>query len=222
MPHIQTSDQETLDLGFGGFTCNWGAHIAGLYETTAERDGIIFGFLHRGDLDGDLQLYAPSERPIDQFHDDYTARFPDCAGHTRSAGRFRIIPARELYYPDGTFSPWDMDRGLDAFYTESRQDGGRNIRATAEMCWALHSVPGAEHLMAYEARLNFFIPGKPWISICLYDVTRFSGKIIMQVLQTHPYVFNGGVITENPYYQDPARWLAANAPEFLNENRPAE
>ncbi|MFP4053584.1 MAG: hypothetical protein ACLFV7_06955 [Phycisphaerae bacterium] len=35
--------------------------------------------------------------------------------------------------------------------------------------------------MAYESRSNYFIPGKPWISICLYNVTRFSGADIMNV-----------------------------------------
>jgi len=40
--HFQTSDQEKLELGFGGYTCNWGLHICGLYETEKERDEIIF------------------------------------------------------------------------------------------------------------------------------------------------------------------------------------
>jgi hypothetical protein len=76
--------------------------------------------------------------------------------------------------------------------------------------------------MAYESRLNYFIPGKPWVSICMYNVTRFSGKTIMQVLQTHPFTINGGIITENPFYQDPAKWLEKNAPEFLPHNNPNE
>ena len=72
-----------------------------------------------------------------------------------------------------------------------------------------------EHLMAYEARLNFFIPGKPWISICLYNVTKFDGGVILNVLRTHPWVLNQGVLTENPYFQEPTDWLSRHAPEFL-------
>jgi hypothetical protein len=84
------------------------------------------------------------------------------------------------------------------------------------MVWALEAIPGVEHLMAYESRLNYFIPGKPWISICMYNLTKFSGSTIMGVLRTHPYAINGGVITENPYYQNPDEWLARNAPQFLS------
>jgi hypothetical protein len=70
--------------------------------------------------------------------------------------------------------------------------------------------------MAYEARLNYFIPGKPWMSICMYNLSRFDGKTIMNVLQTHPYTISkGGIVTKNPYYVHPDIWLAENAPEYL-------
>lgn len=214
--HVHTSDQSTLRLGIGDYTCNWGVHIAGLYETEAERDDILLGFLHEGALARDLQLYCMTERSIADFGTSYEDKFDDRTVPLLGDERvFRLKTARELYYPTGIFSPWDMDDGLNAFFADSQRHGPRNVRATAEMAWALEAIPGSEHLMAYESRLNYFVLDKPWISICLYDVTRFSGAVIMDVLRTHPYTINGGVITENPYYQNPDVWLAANAPEFL-------
>ncbi|MCP4536326.1 MAG: hypothetical protein GY832_04195 [Chloroflexi bacterium] len=212
--HIKTSDQPTLELGFGNYTCNWGVHMAGLYETEEEIDQIIMGYLHQGDLDGDLQLYCPTGRSKEDFVQTYGQHYPDCCDHTSDSDLFQLLATQELYYPNGVFSPWAMDDGLNDFFSASQKDGPRNVRATAEMDWALEAIPGVEHLMAYESRLNYFIPGKPWISICLYNVTKFSGAVIMDVLRTHPYTINGGVITENPYYQDPDVWLAQNAPEF--------
>jgi hypothetical protein len=35
------------------------------------------------------------------------------------------------YYPDGTFSPWAMDEGLNEFYRESQEDDLRKIRGEA-------------------------------------------------------------------------------------------
>lgn len=216
--HIKTSNQATLKLGFGNYSCNWGVHIAGLYETEAERDKILMGFLHQGNLEGDLQLYCPVERTPAGFKQAYSHRYPECAPHLADDNRFQLLSARSLYYPTGVFSPWAMDDGLEAFFVVSQQKGSRNIRATTEMVWALEVIPGVEHLMAYESRLNYFIPGKPWISICLYNLSRFSGSTIMDVLRTHPYTISGGIITENPYYQDPAIWLAKNAPQFLSHS----
>lgn len=213
--HIQTSEQERLELGFGDYTCNWGVHICGLYETEAERDEIIFGFLRQGDIAGDLQFYVPAERTREDFVNRYAMLCDNCKDHVHNEDRFRLSSVKDLYYPEGTFSPVAMDEGLDNFYENSQRSGRRNIRATTEMVWALEAVPGVEHLMAYESRLNYFINNKPWISICLYNLTKFNGVVIMQALRTHPYMISKGVVTENPFFQDPDDWLRENAPQFL-------
>lgn len=213
--HIKTSDQEKLNMGFGGYTCNWGLHICGLYETEAERDEIIFGFLHQGAIEKDKQLYCPEEHSREEFIEKYGKFYPECKHHPHDPALFTIRGAKEFYYPGGTFSPLAMDKSLNEYFNESQKNGRRNIRATAEMVWALEAIPGVEHLMVYESRLNYFIPEKPWISVCMYNVNKFSGSTIMNVLRTHPYTISGGVITQNPYYQDPDEWLRQNAPEFL-------
>jgi hypothetical protein len=165
-----------------------------------------------------MQLYCPVERTPEEFYTDFPVYCPECSDHIHDPNHFSLLPAKELYYPDGTFDPWAMDDGLNAFYNSSQKDGHRNIRATAEMVWALDAIPGIEHLMAYEARLNYFIPGKPWISICMYNVNKFSGSLIMNVLRTHPFTINSGIITKNPFFIHPDKWLAENAPEFIERN----
>lgn len=212
--HIQTSDQEKLELGFGGYTCNWGLHICGLYETSEERDEIIMGFLHEGDLKNDLQIYFPCERTEEDFKVQYGNRYPECRDHVHNPDLFSVNSYREFYFPDGKFSPLRMLKGHEEYFLNSQNKGKRKIRATAEMVWALQAIPGVEYLMAYESILNFFIPGKPWISICLYNITKFSGSIIVNVLRTHPYTISGGVITQNPYFIDPDKYLAQYYPDF--------
>jgi hypothetical protein len=213
--HVKTSDQPELRLGFGDWTANWGVHVCGLYESEKERDDIILGFLNQGDREGDLQLYCPSERSVDDFRAEYAHRYPDCGRRLDDQDCFQISSPRDLHYPDGVFSPWAMDAALNAFFVESQAKGPRNVRASAEMAWALEAVPGVEHLMAYESRLNYFIPGKPWVSICLYNVAKFSGSTVMNVLRTHPFTITGGMVLENPYYMDPDLWLSEFAPQFL-------
>ncbi len=215
--HIKTSELASFELGFGGYTCNWGVHMCGLYETEEERDSIIFGLLSQGFKNNDLNFYCPSERNSNDFISEYSSAHPDYSSCLSNQDSIVISSPKDLYYPQGTFSPLDMDERLDSFYTHSQSKGPRNVRATAEMVWALEAIPGREHLMVYESRLNYFISRKPWISICLYNITRFTGDIIMQVLRTHPYTISKGVITENPFYQDPDDWLAEYAPEFLKK-----
>jgi hypothetical protein len=205
--HIQTSEQEKMNLGFRDYTCNWGTHICGLYETERERDEIIMGFLHEGDTNGDFQIFIPSEQTGEEFGSKYCEQYPECCSHVHDNELFTLVKPEEFYYPDGKFDRFRMIESHNEYFNNSQANGKRYIRATAEMVWALKQMPGIENLMAYEASLNYFFPGKPWISICLYNVNRFSGNIIMNVLRTHPYVISGGIIMANPYFMDPGEWL---------------
>jgi hypothetical protein len=215
--HIKTSDQEIMQLGIGNYSCNWGLHLCGLYETDKERDEIIFGFLRQGYLDGDKQLYCPVERSPENFYSEFSVFCPECQDQLHNTDHFNLLAAKDLYYPSGEFDPWYMDSALNEYYIASQSKGKRNIRATAEMSWALEAIKGIEYLFAYESRLNYFIPGKPWISICMYNIAKFSGALIMNVLRTHPFTISGGVITKNPFFENPDVWLAKNAPQFLKD-----
>lgn len=215
--HIHTSDQsETLSLGFCDDTCNWGTHICGLYETDEERDEILMKYLHEGDIEGNLIVTCPSEQGEDTFRKEYIRRYPESDEHLNDQNRFIINDVKAHYFPKGdVFSVWDMEDALEEANNAIQQNGKRYVRAATEMTWALDELPGTEDLMAYESRLKYFFEGKPWTCICLYNISKFSGSMIMNVLRTHPYSISKGVLTENPYYQDPEIWLEKNAPQLL-------
>lgn len=217
--YIKTSNQEKVEMGFGDFQCNWGLHIAGLYETEKERDEILFGYFRQGFIEGEGNYYCNAERSEEDFYQKFSNYCPKCKEYLDIGEHMHFLSPKDTYYPNKIFSPWDMDKNLNALYEDAQKNGKANMRATAEMVWALDAIPGREHLMAYESRLNYFIPGKNWISICLYNVTEFSGDIILNVLRTHPYTINGGIITQNPYFMNPDDYLAKYAPEFLPKNR---
>jgi hypothetical protein len=216
--YCKTSEQERVNLGFGGHECNNGVHFCGLYETVEERDEIILGFIRQGLIEDDRFLYTPTERSIDDFYKKFSEKFPEDKSLLYDNPHLTLNTAEDLYYENGNFSPLRMNKNLNKFYEESQKDKKINIRTAAEMVWALDKQLDKTQLMAYESLLNYFIPGKPWISICMYNITRFDGKTLMQVLQTHPYTISkGGIITKNPYFIDPDIWLAENAPEYIEK-----
>jgi hypothetical protein len=39
--------------------------------------------------------------------------------------------------------------------------------------------------------------------ICVYNLAKFGGAVVMDVLRTHPIVIIGGIAQENPFFVPP-------------------
>jgi len=205
--HLEKSGTERLALGFGGYSCAWGTHMCGLYETDAERDDLVHGYLHQGDIDGDLVRYMYQGTSPDRFREEYARRFPQEAERPNSSGAFTLIPIAERYCPGGHFDPYQSLRIVQAARDQAIREG-RHVRSAADMDWVLSGAAGTEFLIPYEARANaLFAGGAPLVVICLYDLRKHSGATIMNVLRTHRYSITKGMIVENPTY-DPERVLS--------------
>jgi hypothetical protein len=81
------------------------------------------------------------------------------------------------------------------------------VRAYGDMEWALQGLSGSDELMMYEARVNLLIPRYDCTLLCAYDVNRFSGRAVADVLATHSHVILGGRVVENPYFLEPVSFL---------------
>jgi hypothetical protein len=77
------------------------------------------------------------------------------------------------------------------------------------MSWAHRSQGAVADLIGYESELNRIMSDFPQVNLCLYDLTRCSGDLIMDVLKTHPKALLGGMVIDNPYYLDPDEFLAS-------------
>jgi hypothetical protein len=77
------------------------------------------------------------------------------------------------------------------------------------MTWALSNLPGVDELFSYEAKLNRLLPRFPQVVLCLYELDRFDGEVLVDVLKTHPKVLLGGILLDNPYYLEPEEFLAS-------------
>ena len=90
---------------------------------------------------------------------------------------------------------------LDGYFTDKNND----------MSWAHRSQGAVADLIGYESELNRIMSNFPQVNLCLYDLTRCSGDLIMDVLKTHPKALLGGMVIDNPYYLEPDEFLASRA-----------
>ena len=99
-------------------------------------------------------------------------------------------------------------------YLSGRQQAFALTRMVAHMEWALEDRPRVDDLVEYETRVNYMWPRYKDAVICVYDLAKFGGHIVMDMIRTHPMVLIGGIIQENPFFQPPDEFL-----EELRERR---
>jgi hypothetical protein len=88
------------------------------------------------------------------------------------------------------------------------------------MEWALKNEGQMIDLLEYEAKANELWerqegPVNP--VICTYDLTKFKGDVVVDVMRTHPMIIIGGILQENPFYIPPKEFL-----KELRERREAQ
>jgi hypothetical protein len=114
----------------------------------------------------------------------------------------------ESYLRDGAFSPEGMIQFWDEVMQAAIGDRGyRFARAVGDTSWL--TAEGFADFAAYESELNRFAPQWPQTILCLYDLQKFGGGALLELLRTHPKLLLGGLLIDNPHYLSPDEYAAS-------------
>src|SRR5439155_10800702 len=97
---------------------------------------------------------------------------------------------------------------IEEVLDDGKAKGFPVTRLVAQMEWALRDLPGVDDLLEYEIRLNYLLPRCDDPLLCTYDLARFGGGHLIDILRTHPVVIIGGILQENPFFVPPDEFLA--------------
>lgn len=181
-------------------------HICAFVDSREQQYEILLPFLRQGLECNDCLLTVVSP----ENHADHVVRLHAAGidtGALAPAGQLMLHTFEDTYLKDGFFSADRMLGLLEGALAGARSAGFRALRGFGEMDWALCGLPGTEELVEYEARINYIVPKFNDPLVCVYDVNKFSGRVITDILSTHPKVIMGGKIYENPYYMHPDVFL---------------
>ncbi len=199
-------DEKSVPLGVGGVNVPLGSHIAAFYRDREEQRSVVVPFIKTGLMRGAKCICIIDEETRDGLEGALQGASVD-VGAVLASGQLSILTAEETYLSNGYFSPEKTLDLMETYLRTAREEGYGEVRVTGEMTWALQERPGVERLMEYDAMLNQVLPGYPHVTICQYNVTRFSGDTIMDALKTHPDCILGGIIIHNHFYQTPEAFL---------------
>jgi hypothetical protein len=197
----------TVLLGIPGVDLRSGDHVCAFYRGTEERDDILLPFAREGLNSGDKCICVVESVETSQVRQSlgYNA---NGAAHPA----LEVLTPEESYLRPGHFSMTAMLEFWEHGVEQALGDGGFSfVRVVGEMPSAVEAEPDLEEFFTYESELNRFAPRFPVLLLCLYDLDRFSGTLLIDILRTHPVMLLGGVVMDNPYYLEPDEFLATRS-----------
>ena len=175
-------------------------HVCAFFHDVDEEYRVLLPFIAEGFALGEraCHIVNPARRS------DHLRRLAevgiDVAG-AEASGQLVVLDWTQTYLEGGRF---DQDRTLSQLALsrdEGRRFGYSRTRYVAHMEWALEHGNQRE-LVVYEAVSNS-APLAPNVAICVYQIPRWDGQLLVSALRTHPLVILGGLLHENPFFQAP-------------------
>mgnify|MGYP000561864621 CR=1 FL=1 len=157
-----------------------------------ERD-VIDPFFVEGMARGEKAVYIvdPSKRDVHESRLGASAPSPDL---------LEVTTWNDAHLKGGAFDQDRMMSSLEEMIREHGATGRPPMRLVGQMGWVFSQPPGIEQLIAYEASVNEVLNRGKTPTVCVYDVRRLSGSMMMDLLRAHPLTVMNGVLHENPFY----------------------
>jgi len=179
-------------------------HVCAFVNGREEGNRILDPFVLDGVALGDTLMYFvdPAERASQVSHLRHLGLDTP---NLLQRGQFIIHTWQETYLSKGHFDQESTIEIIDALLGDS---SGSRIRLITDMSWASAAPDVGRLVLEYEAQAGAALPKYPHISICVYDITKFSADVLIDVLRTHPMALIGGMLQVNPFYVPAAEFLA--------------
>lgn len=197
---------DSVGLGVAGVNLRPGDHVCAFYRGQAERDQILMSYMREGIAARDKVICVVETVGAPEV----VGALGPAAGEAIGSGALDVLTPEQTYLLTGHFDMTEMlaywREGVELALADPRFGF---VRVIGEMPNALTDTPDMDEFLFYESELNRFVTQHPQVIVCLYDLDRFGGALLIDVLRTHPLVLLGGAVFDNPYYVEPDDFLAA-------------
>jgi len=197
---------QTDELHFGSSAFAKHRHACAFFHSADQEHRVLLPFVKEGFQRGEraFHIIDPQDRT------DYVGRFASSGVPVLDAeqsGQFELRDWHNAYLRDGHFDQNRMLALIQEVLDDGKTRGYSLTRLVAHMEWALEDRPGVNDIVEYEARLNYVLPKYRDPVICTYDLAKFSGSVVVDIMRTHPVIILGDVIQESPFYVEPDAFL---------------
>jgi len=158
-----------------------GSHRCALYESDQRGAAQAAAFLGEGLRPGTVSYLVATpparERVLAQLE-------------SRGASLREDLQAGRLVLVDPAASGGGQYGYFETAFATAISGGAGALRLVGDMTWCLERGMTPDEIVAFEAAYDRrFGNGRPIVSLCLYDVRRFSSLSLLHALQGHPDTF---------------------------------
>jgi hypothetical protein len=182
-------------------------HVCAFFNNNDEQYRVLLPFIRDGFTRGDKSVHVINPGQLEDHMRRLAAAGIDAEG-ARRAGQFELKTNSDTYLLDGRF---DQDRMLESFEqlaAGNQRDGFLMSRIVCQMEWAGAGQPYIQDVVEFEARVNDVWERHPHDAvICTYDLGKFGGAAVIDIMRTHPLVIIGGILQQNPFFTPPVEFL---------------
>lgn len=172
-----------------------GDHICGFYSGSSARDALATAWMDEGVRAGHKCVCFLDDSPALRH------RMRDRLPRQRDQVEFRGVD--DAYVPAGRFCKDTMLGRLEEAVAGATAAGYPGVRLLGDMSWVIRPGVDTKAVFDYEAEVNALSPRHPASFVCLYDLDRFDGALVIEVLRTHAKVLLNGLVITNPYHTGP-------------------
>jgi hypothetical protein len=193
-------------MRFAGSVLGDVRHICGFFRTAEEEYQLLMPFIKEGFDRGEKAFHVVDPSVRDQHLRRLTAAGIDVK-EAEQDGQLELCNWHDAYLPDGRFDQKRMLAMWKDTFAKSQRQGFPLTRLLAHMEWSLEDREGVTDLVEYESRFNLFHKGSKDPVICAYELGRYPGDVVVDILRTHPMIIIGGILQENPFFVPPDEFL---------------
>jgi hypothetical protein len=203
--HMTQGDKKSMRLA--GSVLGTSRHVCAFFDGPEEEYRVLLPFVKEGIEQGDKGFHILDSPQ----HADHLRRMQEDGidvARAEENKQLEVHSWQETYLSGGRFAPDAMLSTIEDALNSGRADGFPLTRLMGHVEWIVEDWPGTDVFLEYECRLNYLLPQYDDAVICLYDLSKLGGPLVMDVLRAHPMVIIGGRLNENPFYVPPDELLS--------------
>src|SRR5262245_32893239 len=154
--------------------------MCAFFRNREEEYDVLLPFIQDGMEHGDRGFHIVDPARLEDHRQRLTDGGIDVAA-AEANGQLEIRDWTRAHLRNGRFDPGQMIALATEAIAETRRRGYRRTRFVTHMEWALTSGVSAERLAEYEANANHSVPRDGDPVICVYDLTRWSGQVLVDM-----------------------------------------